>query len=175
MKTIKDMKLGNKILIYLFSLLFFYCTYLAAEDKIISSPLINLDQIKPSFDEEEILNNDVKNNNQIQNKKKSFQNNNKSSAKFIGLDKITAKTSEIIVNLGETKKFGPLEIKVLKCGKVKSENLNDKVAYLQVKDISKNQDEKVFIFNGWTFSSDPSISPFDHAIYDLQLVNCYNI
>ena len=98
-----------------------------------------------------------------------------SSAKFIGLDKITAKTSEIIVNLGETKKFGPLEIKVLKCGKSKSENLNDKVAYLQVKDISKNQDEKVFIFNGWTFSSDPSIAPFDHAVYDLQLVNCYNI
>jgi hypothetical protein len=77
--------------------------------------------------------------------------------------------------LGETKNFGPLEIKVLKCGKVKTGNLSDKVAYLQVKDLSKNQDEKVFIFNGWTFSSDPSIAPFDHAVYDLQLVNCYNI
>ena len=169
------MKPGNKLLIYLIGLLFFYNTYLSTDDKIISSPLVNLEEIKPSFEEVEIENNDFTKSNKIQNKKKSFQNNSVSSAKFIGLDKITAKTSEIIVNLGETKKFGPLEIKVLKCGKVKSENLDDKVAYLQVKDISKNQDEKVFIFNGWTFSSDPSIAPFDHAIYDLQLVNCYNI
>ena len=169
------MKPGNKSLIYLIGLLFFYNTYLFTDDRIISSPLVNLEEIKPSFEEVETENNDFTESNKIQNKKKLFQDNSVSSAKFIGLDKITAKTSEIIVNLGETKKFGPLEIKVLKCGKVKSENLDDKVAYLQVKDISKNQDEKVFIFNGWTFSSDPSIAPFDHAVYDLQLVNCYNI
>ena len=50
----------------------------------------------------------------------------------------------------------------------------DNVAYMQVKDISENENEKVFIFNGWTFSSDPALAPFDHAIYDLQLVNCNN-
>ena len=68
-----------------------------------------------------------------------------------------------------------LEIKVLKCGKVNSKSVNDNAAYLQVKDLSISQDEKVFIFNGWTFSSDPSLAPFDHAIYDLQLVNCSNV
>ena len=77
--------------------------------------------------------------------------------------------------MGEAKKFGPLEIKVLKCKKINSENKNDSVAYLQVKDVSENDNEKVFIFNGWTFSSDPTIAPFDHAIYDLQLVNCNNV
>ena len=76
--------------------------------------------------------------------------------KFIGLDKITAKTSEININLGETTKFGPLEIKVLKCGKLNSDNKIDNVAYLQVKDSTDNNNEKVFIFNGWTFSSDPA-------------------
>ena len=100
---------------------------------------------------------------------------NVSSVKLIGLDKITAKTSEIIINLGEVKKFGPLEIKVLKCGKVDANNMNNSVAYLQVKDSSVNKNEKVFIFNGWTFSSDPTIAPFDHAIYDLQLINCDNV
>ena len=96
--------------------------------------------------------------------------------KFIGLDKITAKTSDIIIKLGETKKFGPLEIKVLKCGRTQLENKNNhSVAYLQVKDTSKNENEKVFIFNGWTFSSDPTLAPFDHAIYDLQLVGCDNV
>ena len=91
---------------------------------------------------------------------------------MIGLDKITAKSSELIVNLNESKKFGPLEIKVLKCGKVKIDNKIDSVAYMQVKDLTKNENDKVFIFNGWTFASDPSLTPFDHAIYDLQLVGC---
>ena len=44
--------------------------------------------------------------------KKSYLKSNSANVKLIGLDKITAKTSEILVNLGETKKFGPLEIKV---------------------------------------------------------------
>jgi hypothetical protein len=43
---------------------------------------------------------------------------------------------------------------------------------MQVKDLTKNQNEQVFIFNGWTFSSDPSLTPFDHAIYDIKLLNC---
>ena len=91
---------------------------------------------------------------------------------MIGLDKITAKSAELIVNLNESAKFGPLEIRVLECGKVKVNNMIDSVAYMQVKDLSKNDNEKVFIFNGWTFASDPSLTPFDHAIYDLKLINC---
>ena len=118
---------------------------------------------------------DIVGNDSIKDKKEILPKNSLSSAKFIGLDKITAKTSEIVINLGEIKKFGPLEIKVLKCGKISSNNKNNSVAYLQVKDMSENQNEKVFIFNGWTFASDPTIAPFDHAIYDLQLVNCNNV
>ena len=98
-----------------------------------------------------------------------------SYAILIGLDKITAKSSEIVVNIDEAKRFGPLEIKVLKCGKVKLYNKLNDVAYLQVKDLTKSENEKVYIFNGWTFSSDPNLTPFDHAIYDLQLVNCFNV
>ena len=170
------MKLGNSI--FLLSIYFFlsYHQTLKAEDKILSSPLINLDELQPSFEEIEETSNNVISGELIAKKKKNSPSNNFSSAKFIGLDKITAKTSEIIVKLGETKKFGPLEIKVLKCGKVNSQNIyKDSVAYLQVKDLSVSQNEKVFIFNGWTFSSDSTITPFDHAIYDLQLVNCNNV
>ena len=169
------MKLGNSKFILSIFFLFFYCLPSLAEDKILSAPLINLNELKPSFEEIDNSTDDVTNNDLIKIKKKNLPKNNLSNAKFIGLDKITAKTSDITINLGETKKFGPLEIKVLKCGKVSSENKNDSVAYLQVKDISENQNEKVFIFNGWTFASDPTIAPFDHAIYDLQLVKCNNV
>ncbi len=167
------MNLGNNITIILIIILFFFnlVSISKAEDKILSSPLINLDQLEPSFEEVEEEFKD-ENNKKIIKNKKQFSTINKFSAKFIGLDKITAKTLEFTINLGETKKFGPLEIKLLKCGKIKSENIIDNVAYLQVKDVSENENEKVFIFNGWTFSSDPSLAPFDHAIYDLQLINC---
>jgi len=169
------MKLGNSKFILSIFLFFFYNLTSLAEDKILTSPLINLNELKPSFEEVEDSINDITSNEIIKDKKKISPKNNLSSAKFIGLDKITAKTSEIVINLGEIKKFGPLEIKVLKCGRLNSDNMNDSVAYLQVKDMSENQNEKVFIFNGWTFASDPTIAPFDHAIYDLQLINCNNV
>ncbi len=171
------MKLGNKYFYLLLLNLFFFNSFLFSNEEILSSPLINLEKLKPSF-EESIDNDQLINGNEfIQNKKKNIKKNisKNISAKFFGLDKITAKSSEIIVNLGEIKKFGPLEIKVLKCGKVELEDKIDNVAYLQVKDITKTENEKVFIFNGWTFASDPNITPFDHAIYDLQLVSCSNV
>ena len=169
------MKPGNKKFIFLIFLIFSFSFSLFAEDKILSAPLINLNELKPSFEEDpDDSTIDLSKSVKIKNRKKILLQNNSLSAKFIGLDKITAKTSDIIINLGETKKFGPLEIKVLKCGKIKSENKVNSVAYLQVKDILENENEKVFIFNGWTFSSDPTLAPFDHAIYDLQLVECNN-
>ena len=169
------MKLGNNKFILSIFLIFFYYISSTAEDKIVSTPLINLDELKPSFEEIETSTSDLINNESIKSKKEILPKSSLVSAKLIGLDKITAKTKDIVINLGESKKFGPLEIKVLKCGKISSEVKNDNAAYLQVKDLTENENEKVFIFNGWTFSSDPTISPFDHAIYDLQLVNCNNI
>ena len=144
-----------------------------SEEKITTSPLINLEKIKPSFEETDEKNDFDFKNNKIK-VKKNGPLNSSSSATLIGLDKITAKSTKIVINLEEAKKFGPLEIKILKCGKVRVNNIIDDVAYMQVKDLTKNENEKVFIFNGWTFSSDPNITPFDHAIYDLQLLNCNN-
>ena len=136
----------NKIFLSIFAFFFFH-SFLYAEEKIISAPLINLNELKPSFEEIENSTNDIESQDSTKVKKEKLLKNNALSARFIGLDKITAKTSDITINLGETKKFGPLEIKLLKCGKINSKNKNDSVAYLQVKDVSENQNEKVFIFN----------------------------
>ena len=166
------MKPGNKLILTLISL-FLFSKFSIADDKITTSPLINIEKIKPSFESLEEENENSTLNKDLKTKKKEIILES-SQAILIGLDKITAKSSELIVNLNESKKFGPLEIKILKCGKVKVNNKSDSVAYMQVKDLTKNDNEKVFIFNGWTFASDPSLTPFDHAIYDLQLLNCNN-
>jgi hypothetical protein len=160
-------------LIFFFILLLFNFNASKAEEKITTSPLINLEEIKPSFESSDVevenftIEQDLK-------EKKKIKKLQSSKAILLGLDKITAKSSEMVVNLNESTKYGPLEIKILKCGKVKLNNKIDSVAYMQVKDLTKNENEKVFIFNGWTFASDPSLAPFDHAIYDIKLVNCNN-
>ena len=166
------MKLGNNFIIYL--IITFFYTNLLAENRITTSPLLNIDEIKPSFEEEEKnLNYDNKNDIKIKKEENKFSNS--AHAILIGLDKITAKSSKIKINIDQVTKFGPLEIKILKCGKVRVNNKIEDVAYMQVKDFTNNENEKVFIFNGWTFSSDPNLTPFDHAIYDLQLLNCQNV
>ena len=170
----KNMKLGNKNFLIIIIISILTLNFSLAEEKIISTPLINVEEIKPSFETLEEENESISTQNLKEKKDnkplRSFQ------AILIGLDKITAKTIPIKIKLGETAKFGILEIKALKCGFSKSSEINNNsAAYLQVRDMSESQNEKVFIFNGWTFASDPSIAPFDHAIYDLQLVNCNNV
>ncbi len=170
------MRLGK--ISYLFFVIFLFINfYLKAEDKISTVPLINLENLEPSYEEVENdstvdeINQDYK----IKKKNKKITGNKNRSVNILGLDKITAKTTEIRIKLGETKKFGLLEIKAIKCGKVNSINDSGEAAYIQVKDLSDNQDKKVFVFNGWTFSSSPSLKPIDHPVYDLWLVSCENV
>ncbi len=171
------MKLGKieTFLLILFS--FLINSSLISDEKISTIPLLNLEELKPSY--EEVENDDLKNQptSKINLKKKDIKNpsSSKKSINMLGLDKITAKTSEINIEIGKTKKFGLLEIKAVKCGKVSS-NLNAyETAYVQIKDTSDNSNEKVFVFNGWIFSSSPSLRPIDHPVYDLWLVGCENI
>ena len=168
------MKLG-KINLLIIIFLFIFRANLIADDKILSAPVINLENLEPSY---EVLENENNTSSELNIgiKKRNIINKEKNDIEFvnlIGLDKITAKTIPIRIKLGETAKFGILEIKALKCGFSKSSEIKDNsAAYLQVRDVSENQNEKVFIFNGWTFSSNPSLTPIDHAIYDVWLVGC---
>ena len=170
----KNTILGTKFNIFLIIFLVFSLSVLANE-KIVTTPLINLDQIKPSYETPDLKEENLGNNRNLKKKTKKNQLSNKPHVILIGLDKITAKSSELTINLREVKKFGPLEILILKCGKTTINNKIENVAYMQVKDMTNRNNDKVFIFNGWTFSSDPNLTPFDHAIYDLQLVNCNNV
>ena len=88
------------------------------------------------------------------------------------LDKVSSKNTIIEIKLGEEKKFQNLIIKVLKCENSKFDDDPEITAYIQVKDLNVSNKEKVFIFNGWTFSSSPTLNPFDHPVYDLWLSSC---
>ena len=89
------------------------------------------------------------------------------------LDKISSKNELIDLKNGEEIIYKDLAIKVMKCSNSEFDDNPEIKAYIQVRDLTKNDNDKVFVFNGWMFSSSPSIAPFDHPVYDIWLVNCY--
>ncbi len=91
------------------------------------------------------------------------------------LDKVSSKNTILKLKIGEEKKFQNLLIKVLKCENSKFDDDPEITAYIQVKDLNFSENKKVFIFNGWTFSSSPTLNPFDHPVYDLWLSSCKSI
>ena len=89
------------------------------------------------------------------------------------LDKISSKNTLLKLKNGELKKFNDLSIKSIKCKNSEFDDNPEITAYLQVKDLTSKNNDEVFIFNGWTFSSGPTINPFDHPVYDIWLTDCY--
>ena len=176
------MKLGNiKILIFLLTLFFVSVLPASALDKIETVPLINLEELSPTFEEDkdELEKIDEKNTNlnkieDIPEESKTLKDE-KIYINIKALDKITAKTSAIRLGIGEKKFFGPLEIKALKCQLSENNDFIDTVAYLQVKDLSVKDNNQVFLFNGWTFASNPTLQSIDHPVYDLWITSCENI
>ena len=170
------MKFG-KISLFFFLIFFNFLTFAHVEDKIKTIPLVNLENLEASFENEESENQNIleKENLSLKEKKIKETESNSIRVNIVALDKITAKTSNINLSLGETKKFGLLEIKALKCGNVKSQSKKEQAAYIQVKDLSDNLSNQVFVFNGWTFSASTTLNPLDHPVYDLWLVSCENV
>ena len=89
------------------------------------------------------------------------------------LDKISSKNELIKLNNSEEFIYKDLSIKSMKCTNSEFDDDPEIKAYVQVRDLNNDKKDDVFIFNGWMFSSSPSITPFDHPVYDIWLVGCY--
>ena len=176
------MKAGNlKVYIFLFVFLFAKISSVLAVDRIESVPLVNLEELSPTFEEDKDALEKTEEQNVNQNNITSTEDENitkKNDKIYINikaLDKVTAKTSDIRLAIGEKKFFGSLEIKALKCQLSELGVSPDAIAYLQVKDLSIKDNNQVFLFNGWTFASSPTLKSIDHPFYDLWIHGCENI
>ena len=89
------------------------------------------------------------------------------------LDKISSKNILLKLKNGEDTKYKDLSIKSMKCKNSEFDDNPEITAYIQVRDLTNKNKNDVFVFNGWMFSSSPSIAPFDHPVYDIWLVSCY--
>ena len=173
-----------EILIFFFFYLFLISTnafFVLAEDKIEVVPLINLEELSPTFEEDKTELEKIEDKNITLNKSFNISSEPKSLKddkvyiNLTALDKITAKTSSIRLAVGDKKYFGSLEIQALKCQLSEDSDTSDAVAYIQVKDLSAKDNNQVFLFNGWTFASSPTLQSIDHPVYDLWITSCENI
>lgn len=90
------------------------------------------------------------------------------------LNKITAKSYEYEIKIGDSITFERIIIKPLFCWKSSPSKIPENKALIKIveKKLNKKQEE---IFYGWMFSSSPSISSLEHPMYDIRVVNCKNI
>ena len=163
------MSRGNKI--FLILLLFLFGLQAQAEER-----GINLNEIQPSFDLDDQTSEEKSNDSNFkfkESKKKDMSSPERfSKINLVILDKITSKQKNFSINPNESAKFNTLEIVALNC---RSVNYSDKLEYmanLQIKDISKQTNDKVFIYNGWLISNVRSNYTIEHSLYDIWLKNC---
>ena len=108
------------------------------------------------------------------------KSNSEDKQSFVGkfleikiLDKVSSKTSTVELKIGEEIEFKNLLIKSQKCENSKFDDNPEITAYIQVIDTTNTNNDEVFVFNGWAFSSSPSLKPFDHPVYDIWLMSCF--
>ncbi len=90
-----------------------------------------------------------------------------------GLDKVTARISEVRVPLGTQVRFGTLEITAYKCLKHPPEETPESLALLEIRDARPGEPGTV-LFRGWMFASSPALNALEHPVYDVWVKDCLN-
>ena len=88
-----------------------------------------------------------------------------------GLDKITARVSEIAAPVGQTVRFGTLAITVRDCEKNPPVDRPEDAAFLEIDEVRPGEDN-VRRFSGWMFAQSPALSSLEHPVYDVILLDC---
>ena len=90
-----------------------------------------------------------------------------------GLDKITARIKTFEVKVGQTYKFGVLDIFVERCVFSKPIFKPESLAFIKIKDNSDRLSEVKF--NGWMFASSPALNALENPVYDVSILACKKV
>ena len=90
-----------------------------------------------------------------------------------GLDKITARIETFEVFVGQTHKFGVLDIFVERCVFSKPIFKPESLAFIRINDNSDRLSEVEF--KGWMFASSPALNALENSVYDLSILSCKNV
>lgn len=94
-------------------------------------------------------------------------------AEIILLNKITAKSSPYLMKIGEARLFGNISIEVKAC--VKGDDPFERDNFMLIKVCQhKTDSDNICIFDAWILSSNPSLSNFEHPVYEIIALKCIN-
>ena len=153
-------------LVFIFIILLIFSSN-AEEIKI--APLINLDEIEPSYDEELILNNVESQYSESNQKNSDLNDDNIKIAEISILNKITTNVDTLKLPLKENFLYQELKIYPIDCYLSGPYEKSEVGIYLNI----HHKDSKEKIFNGWMLKSLPSISSMEHPIYDIWVEDCF--
>jgi hypothetical protein len=88
-----------------------------------------------------------------------------------GVDKITARVSDIQAPLEKPIRYGSLQIVVRACSKRPPEETPEVTAFLEIADVRPDGGAKP-LFSGWMFASSPALSALEHPVYDVWVIDC---
>jgi hypothetical protein len=89
-----------------------------------------------------------------------------------GLDKITARVSKFEAPIDQPVRFGSLAITVRDCRKRPPEEPPESAAFLKIDEVRTGENTLVPVFSGWMFASSPALSPLEHPVYDVWVLDC---
>lgn len=90
------------------------------------------------------------------------------TAELQALDKVNARTAVLTVKVGQTVRYGAIEIAVQACFSRPPEQSPDATAFLVITDPRRGASE----FRGWMFAANPTIAILEHPIYDIRVLAC---
>jgi len=94
-------------------------------------------------------------------------------AVFAGLDKITGSITAFEIDVGQTKRFGTLNIHPFVCHTQPVTEEPKTTAFVQVDDNLLDGTLKR-IFSGWMLAESPGLNAVEHPVYDVWLTGCRN-
>ncbi|MEM7768064.1 MAG: DUF2155 domain-containing protein [Pseudomonadota bacterium] len=101
----------------------------------------------------------------------------KDEATLRALDKITGRSTDLRIRVGEPVQFGSLEVDLKVCYQTPPEEAPESAAFLQVHSLKAQPTEtgdieRPRVFSGWMFASSPGLSALEHPVYDVWVIEC---
>ena len=156
-----------KKLISLILTFILFSSFISIAETIKIAPLISLDQLEPTYDQEEKEDLNI-NGNKIPSLDTQDEIDREMLVTLKILNKITANVEQIKIRLRENYEYDYLEIYAIDCYLSGKYEKTEKAVYLNI--YNREINEK--IFNGWMLKTLPSISSLEHPIYDIWIEDC---
>jgi len=113
----------------------------------------------------------------------------RNQATLRALDKITGRSTDIVVKVGEPVVYGSLRVELKTCYQAPPEEVPESAAFLRIastqpvavetmeaaaaaKDIPPSAAENPILFSGWMYASSPGLNALEHPVYDIWVIRC---